>query len=127
MTFEDGHKQLLDLSEPKNRDLMMAIIGDFPSKFNDLTSQIAAEKLTKPLPVQVPLQVQETPTPQLPALEPLPTINVETPIELADSAPPEVSEKPIQEEAIQEEEPDLSAEQNAKIAEITAETLCYLE
>jgi hypothetical protein len=127
LTFEDGHKQLLDLSEPKNRDLMMAIIGDFLSKFNDLTSQIAAEKLTKPLLVQVPLQVQETPTPQLPALEPLPTINVETPIELADSAPPEVSEEPIQEEGIQEEEPDLSAEQNAKIAEITAETLGYLE
>jgi hypothetical protein len=127
LTFEDGHKQLLNLSEPKNRDLMMALIGDFLYRFNELTSQIVAEKISKPLPVDVPPLVQEIPAPQLPALEPLPAISVEIPVELAVSAPPEVSEEPIQEEALPEEAPGLSAELSAKIAEITAETLGYLE
>jgi hypothetical protein len=127
LTFEDGHKQLLNLSEPKNRDLMMAVVGDFLFRFNELTSQIVAEKLVKSLPVEVPQIVQEIPIPTLPALEPIPAITVEIPLELEDSAPPEVPEEPIQEESVPEETPGLSADLNAKIAEITAETLGYLE
>ena len=125
LTFEDGYQELLDLSEIKYRDLLMAVIDDFMVKFNTLTSQISNVKESNVLPEQVPLQVQEIPAPQLPALEPPPTISVETPIDLPDLAPPEVPEEPIPEEA--PVLPDLSVDTNAKIAEITSETLNYLE
>jgi hypothetical protein len=39
LMFEDGHLELKDLSEEKNRDLMTAVIGDVMPKFKNLTSQ----------------------------------------------------------------------------------------
>jgi hypothetical protein len=39
LTFEDGHLELKDLSETKNRDLMMTVVGDMVPKFKNLTSQ----------------------------------------------------------------------------------------
>ena len=39
LMFEDGHVELKDLSETKNRDLMTAVIGDVMPKFKNLTSQ----------------------------------------------------------------------------------------
>jgi hypothetical protein len=106
LTFEDGHLELKDLSETKNRDLMMAVIDDIMPKFKNLTSQIAGEKLQKPS------QIQEISPP-----EPLPTINVTTPVGLVDSDA----------KCVQEEVPVLSADENAQIAEITAETFGNLE
>jgi hypothetical protein len=38
LTFEDGHLELKNLSEDKNRDLMMAVVGDVMPKFKGLTS-----------------------------------------------------------------------------------------
>jgi len=38
LQFEDNHVELKDLSEVKNRDLMMAVIGDVMPKFKNLTS-----------------------------------------------------------------------------------------
>ena len=38
LQFADGHYELKDLSEEKNRDLMMAVIGDIMPKFKNLTS-----------------------------------------------------------------------------------------
>ena len=38
LIFADGHLELKDLSEDKNRDLMMAVIGDIIPKFKNLTS-----------------------------------------------------------------------------------------
>jgi hypothetical protein len=38
LTFEDGHLELKDLSAAKNRDLMMAVVGDMVPKFKNLTS-----------------------------------------------------------------------------------------
>jgi len=38
LQFEDGHMELKNLSEEKNRDLMMAVIGDVVPKFKSLTS-----------------------------------------------------------------------------------------
>lgn len=35
----DGHVELVNLSEEKNRDLMMAVVGDVVPKFKNLTSQ----------------------------------------------------------------------------------------
>ena len=39
LLFDDGHAELKDLSEEKNRDLMMAIMSDVLPKFKNLTSQ----------------------------------------------------------------------------------------
>jgi hypothetical protein len=38
LQFEDGHMELKDLSEEKNRDLMTAVFGDVLPKFKNLTS-----------------------------------------------------------------------------------------
>jgi hypothetical protein len=39
LMFPDGHLELKDLSEEKNRDLMIAVIGDVIPKFKNLTSR----------------------------------------------------------------------------------------
>ena len=39
LMFEDGHLELKDLSEEKNRELMTAVIGDVMPKFKNLTSK----------------------------------------------------------------------------------------
>jgi hypothetical protein len=38
LQFEDNHVELQDLSEEKNRDLMLAVVGDVVPKFKSLTS-----------------------------------------------------------------------------------------
>ena len=38
LQFEDNHVELKDLSDEKNRDLMMAVVGDTVPKFKNLTS-----------------------------------------------------------------------------------------
>lgn len=40
LQFEDNHLELRDLSEEKNRDLMIAVIMDVMPKFKSLTSQL---------------------------------------------------------------------------------------
>jgi len=42
LSFEDGHLELKNLGEDKNRDLMIAVVGDVMPKFKGLTS--AAKK-----------------------------------------------------------------------------------
>ena len=39
LQYEDGHLELKDLSEEKNRDLMTAVIEDVMPKFKNLTNQ----------------------------------------------------------------------------------------
>ena len=38
LQFEDDHVELEDLSEEKNRDLMMAVVSDVVPKFKSLTA-----------------------------------------------------------------------------------------
>jgi hypothetical protein len=38
LSFEDGHFELKDLNEDRNRDLMIAVVGDVMPKFRGLTS-----------------------------------------------------------------------------------------
>jgi len=38
LQYADGHVELKNLSEDKNRDLMMAVVGDVVPKFKSLTS-----------------------------------------------------------------------------------------
>jgi hypothetical protein len=45
LTSQNGNLSVMDLSETKNRDLMMAVVGDIVPKFKDFASQLAKEKL----------------------------------------------------------------------------------
>ncbi len=123
LMFEDGRMEVLDLRESRNRDLLMAIIGDIMPKLKNLTSQTPSEKLPEPL-VQESVQV-----PEIPPAEPLPEIGVEAPVDLADSVPLEVPVEAPETPEVPEvpSAPVLSAEEAAKIAFIEAETLEYLE
>ena len=84
LASEEGNMEVMDLSETKNRDLMMAVVGDIVPKFKDFASQIAEEKLQKPPPVQ-----------ELPPPEPLQTIPIaeEVPVELPLADAPSVQEE----------------------------------
>jgi hypothetical protein len=53
LKLKGTERKVLDLSESKNRDIMMAVISDFMPKFQNLLIQAAAEKLQK-LPFQDP-------------------------------------------------------------------------
>lgn len=128
LTLEYAEQEVLDLREPKNRDIMMAVIGDFMPKFQDLISQTAAEKLQR-LSVQAAPQVQEIIAPQLPTFEPPPTINVEAPVGLPDLSSNEVQEETAKPPEVVElpAAPDLSVERNLQIDAIAEETLQNLE
>ena len=43
MLYEDGHLELENLSEEKNRDLMTTVIGDVMPKFKSLTQPAETE------------------------------------------------------------------------------------
>lgn len=53
LKLKGTERKVLDLSEPKNRDIMVAVISDFMPKFQNLLIHAAAEKLHK-LPFQDP-------------------------------------------------------------------------
>ncbi len=124
LASEDGNMEVMDLSETRNRDLMMAVVGDIVPKFKDVAGQIAEEKLQKPsqaqeIPPPEPLQPipwEEEASAELPAVD-VPSVQEEVPLEVPSS---EV-------EAVPEEVPVLVADEKAKIEEITAETLNDLE
>ena len=123
LTHENEEQEVLDLSELKNRDIMIAVIGDFMPKFQNLLYQTAAEKLQKSSVQDTP-QVQEIASPQLPTFEPPPTINVETPLGLPDLSANEVQEEVPKHPEVLElpSAPDLSVERNLKIDAIGEET-----
>jgi len=108
LTFEDGRRELVDLSGAENRDLLMKVIDDVMPKFEALIRDAAAGKLHRPAPPKV-----EAPTPPPPPA-PLPAAVVEPPVALAEPAP-----------AI--EAPPQPPHVPTPIEAITAETLNYLE
>ena len=124
LTSQNGNLSVMDLSETKNRDLMMTVVGYIVPKFKDFASQLAEEKLQKPP------KVQEIPPP-----EPVPPspVKEEVPVELPEADVPSVKEEepvevPSSEvESVPEDVPVLSADEKAKIEEITTETLNDLE
>ncbi len=155
--FEDGGTALVDMSDPQNRDLLIAVMDDFVPKFEALTLQIAEQRLRKPKPaavveppkaeVEVPIAVAEpiaapviAPEPPAavvePALpEPEPTVEAEPEAELPLllMAPaqfpllPAPKEAPEHEPLPTEDPAALLAERNTAIQAITTETLTYLD
>jgi vacuolar-type H+-ATPase subunit I/STV1 len=95
---------------------MIAVIGDILPKLEELTTK-PKEKIKATPKVQ---EVQAPPPPVSP-----PSVIVETPVHQPEPAPPQV---PIEPPAVPEvPAPPAMSEQETKIAEITAETLGYLE
>ncbi|MCW4002905.1 MAG: hypothetical protein NWE95_03210 [Candidatus Bathyarchaeota archaeon] len=125
LTLENGRQKLLNLSEFQNRDLMIAVVNDMIPKFEDVIYDLTHPKPVQPPPAPVEIPVKVEPPPQIPEIpqpQPPPEIKVETPIELASPAP-----APVQEEPPKEEVPVVKEDENAKLQEITAETLDYLD
>jgi hypothetical protein len=129
LTSEDGRSKVMDLNETENRDLMMAVVGEIVPKFKDLASQTAKKKRKKK-PAKVkktpppPKPVKPTPVKKVPVelpkvVEDVPIVKEEEPVELPT---PEV--EPVPEEP---PVPVLSADEKAKIDQITEETLTDLE
>ena len=115
----------MDLTETKNRDLMMTVVGDIVPKFKDFASQLAKKKPKKP--PKVKKKPPPKPVPPTPVKE-------EVPVELPDVAAPSVQEEAPVEVPSSEVEPvpkevpvSSAADEKAKIEEITSETLNDLE
>jgi hypothetical protein len=124
LTLENGRQKLLNLSEFQNRDLMIAVVNDMIPKFEDVIYDLTHPKPVQPPPAPVEIPVKVEPPPQIPEIpqpQPPPEIKVETPIELATPTPAPVQEEPPKEEV------SVKEDENAKLQEITAETLDYLD
>jgi hypothetical protein len=119
LVSQNGNLEVMDLSDARNRELMMLVVGDIVPKFKDFASQIAEEKPQKPS------QVQEIPPPEPP--QPISVEEEATVVDMSvqEEVPVEVPSSEV--EAVPEELPALSADEKAKIDEITAETLGDLE
>ena len=125
LTFEDGHQEVKNLKETKNRELLFAIMEDFASKFAELTQQIAADNL-KPNIVE---EIQApSPPAQPPTQEPPPTV-VEQPQIMVPETDPEqecILPKTIEEEIAPKEILDPAEDLTQRIGQVEAETLEYL-
>jgi hypothetical protein len=125
LTSEDGTLQVMDLSETRNRKLMMAVVGDIVPKFKDFVSQMEPEKIPEPP------QLQEITPPEPP--EPIQQIPVheEVRVELPEEVPAPQEEIPVEltpeVESVPEEVPVLLANEKPKLEDVVAETLEYLE
>ncbi len=122
LIYPEGGMEVIDLTQPKNRDLMIAVFGDVIPKLINFKPE---PKLPKPKP-----SVQEVTTPKVP-IKPVPVIvtpvipevKVEAPIQPV--APAEPLPEPI-------EEPPIpgslyTAQQLAQIEAIKNETLEFIE
>jgi hypothetical protein len=145
LTFVDGRREVLDLSEAKYRDLMMAVIDDVVPKFEALTLEIAAERFRKHTApvietshVTIPAPMPPAIEPMLPVIEPeplpIPIAAAELPISIPEPEPAPIEPEPILDEPPKVEEPtqidptiELLAERNAKIESVTSEALTYLD
>ncbi len=127
LTYSDDRKQLVDLSEPKNRDFMMAVIDDVMPKLEALAREFEERLLRKDtvveephveVPVQPPAPIIPEPLPPPVTVEPVVTLPEPEP------APIEVPEPEAQPPPVEVIDPTI--ERNAKIDAITTETLDFL-
>lgn len=136
LTFTDGNMGLLDLSEAKNRDLMLAVIDDVMPKLEALIREIEETNYRRTHHIEEPRIKMPTPktepVPVMPEPMPIPAIAIEPPVTIPE--PVLIEQQPIPEptpEPTPESPPDpmalLLSERNTKIESITSETLMYLD
>jgi hypothetical protein len=117
LKYKDNHQESRDLSDIKNRDLMIAVVNDVLPKFKELTTSRPKEEGESP-------KVDEVPAPVVPEPAP-PVVPVEVPVSLSEPAPVEMPQDSPQ---VPEVPPQpVMSESEARIAAITSETLGYLE
>ncbi|MGD6853174.1 MAG: hypothetical protein ACQCN6_14030 [Candidatus Bathyarchaeia archaeon] len=136
LTFLDGHHTLVDLSAPKNRDLMMAVIDDVMPKFEALIHEIEEERRRRatykePPHVEIPAPQppEPEPAPVMPEPLPVPTVTAEPPVTLPEPAPAILEPEPEPEPEPPQIDPAIALmeERNAKVEAITTETLTFLD
>ncbi len=136
LTSGNGCLQVIDLSETKNRDLMMAVFGDIMPKIKNYADQFEAEKVKvelsgpepdAPVPVTSAEIMEELP---VSLFEPESSVVSEETIDLVSTEPEIVSEdEPVDllepEAEVVEEIPVVT--EKPKLEDVVAETLEYLE
>ncbi len=113
LMFESGYEELIDLSETRNRDIMMAVASDIMPKLTVLASNFHVEETKAPAKAE---KIQ--PPSSLPLVQP---VKVETPVTLETSVP-EVKEEPSNAPEV-----PVLLDKNAKIFQIETETLEFLD
>lgn len=113
LMFESGYEELIDLSETRNRDIMMAVASDIMPKLTVLASNFHVEETKAPAKAE---KIQ--PPSSLPLVQP---VKVETPVTLETSVP-EVKEEPPKAPEV-----PVLLDKNAKIFQIETETLEFLD
>lgn len=113
LMFESGYEELIDLSETRNRDIMMAVASDIMPKLTVLASNFHVEETKAPAKAE---KIQ--PPSSLPLVQP---VKVETSVTLETSVP-EVKEEPSNAPEV-----PVLLDKNAKIFQIETETLEFLD
>jgi len=113
LMFESGYEELIDLSETRNRDIMMAVASDIMPKLTVLASNFNVEETKAPSKAE---KIQ--PPSSLPLVQP---VKVETPVTLETSVP-EVKEEPSNAPEV-----PVLLDKNAKIFQIETETIEFLD
>lgn len=113
LMFESGYEELIDLSETRNRDIMMAVASDIMPKLTVLASNFNVEETKAPSKAE---KIQ--PPSSLPLVQP---VKVETSVTLETSVP-EVKEEPPKAPEV-----PVLLDKNAKIFQIETETLEFLD
>lgn len=131
LAFEDGQNEKLDLSETKNRDLLVSVIDDFLANLNSLISHLTAEKVKKSSVPAHQIQEVNLPEPLAPKLliiPALPAIKIVLLLALPYLGPLEEEGTLPQPQVLPDAQPtSLSAIQIAQIKSITQETLDNLD
>lgn len=113
LMFESGYEELIDLSETRNRDILMAVASDIMPKLTVLASNFHVEETKAPAKAE---KIQ--PPSSLPLVQP---VKVETSVTLETSVP-EVKEEPPKAPEV-----PVLLDKNAKIFQIETETLEFLD
>jgi len=128
LTYDDGSQKIVDLSEPKNRDFMMAVIDDVMPKLEALAREFEERLLRKDIPVEEPpveIPAPQPPAPIIPEPLPPPVVAVEPAVTMPEPEPAPVEATP-EPQLPPVEVIDPTIERNAKIDAITTETLDFL-
>ncbi len=96
LTFEGGRREVWELNESENRDLLMIVVEDIIPKLNSLMVQ-NQHKVETPKEIQAIAEIPKLQAPVAP--EPLLVISVEIPVNLPESIVTEEIEEEIPQES----------------------------
>jgi hypothetical protein len=136
LTFTDGKMGTLDLSEPKNRDLMLSVIDDVMPKLEALIREIEAQNYRRIHHIEEPVAeipvAKPTVAPVIAEPVSVPVVAAEPPVTLQSPEPTPGAPEPIAEPTAEPEPPMdpmaiALAERNGKIDTAANEALTFLD